>query len=172
MNVIAFPPDARRPLIVPAVPAPLRICESSVVCHDLIKSAATKTSMPVPRSIAWRDRSCWPAIVRTFTVSNVSSTSVSDTASFCVTCTAVELPVVMREIFSVMPDGGSVILFVAKSANGRPARASGAARSIRYWGMTKPSNCAVPTSRRSISSSRIWRARRSCAVKSDLNCAL
>ncbi len=52
--------------------------------------------MPVPRSIAWRDRSCCPAIVRTFTVSNVSSTSVSDTASFCVTCTAVDDPVVMH----------------------------------------------------------------------------
>ena len=75
-------------------------------------------------------------------------------------------------MFIVIPLAGSAILLVAKSAVGRPARANGAARSVKYCGTTKPSKFAVVPSRRSTSSSRMWRARRSEALKSCLNCAL
>ncbi len=138
MKVIAFPPEARIPLNCPLEPVPLSTCESSVVCQERIKSAMTNASMPVPRSMACRDRSCCPAIVRTGTESRVSSASVSETAVFCVSWIAVDVPVVIRLISSDIPAAGSAILFVAKSAVGRPARARGAARSTRYCGTTSP----------------------------------
>ena len=61
-------------------------------------------------------------------VIKVSSISVSETAPFSLACTAALAPVVTREMLSDSPESGSGS---ARhwSANGRPALASGAARS-------------------------------------------
>ncbi len=39
-------------------PTVTQVGASTVVCQERIRSATTNVSMPVPRSIAWRDKSC------------------------------------------------------------------------------------------------------------------
>ena len=94
---------------------------------------------------------------------------VSDTGLFSV-CTATVVPVVIREMFTVMPSGGRSWPRQA-SANGRAARAEAAYRSVRYCGTTSPANAAEPAARvscspRSTRSSDMWRTMRSRASKS------